>query len=395
VLEARESTRSRRDPCRHTGPARSETRDTLVARRLSFPGFVALVVILILGPAAWAEAPGAKKLIYYGWGIRDTEYVRHHWQEMEAMPFDGGGIMVAVDRQAWQRGFTSTANQLGWCAMGTRTFRIEEFSDAIADLRSARWSRFTDNFLPVMLSGADAAEGLDWFDDARWRTVASNFGVVARIAADGGVKGLIIDPEHYGFSLFSYAQQRKSVNRPFADYAEMARRRGREVMSAIAGPFPNVVLLSLFGYSLPLSELRRAASLEKIDYGLLPAFYDGLLDAMPPSAYLVDGYELAYPFKQRKQFLDGYSRIQEAVKLSGTPERYRARVRGGFGVMLDYQGRANYFTPEELQAALKHALEISDQYVWLYSNGPRFFPPSAITPPYIAALSAARQESGR
>jgi hypothetical protein len=50
----------------------------------------------------WAQASGAKKLIYYGWGIRDTQYICEHWHEMEQMPFDGTGIIVAIDRQGWQ-----------------------------------------------------------------------------------------------------------------------------------------------------------------------------------------------------------------------------------------------------------------------------------------------------
>jgi len=34
-------------------------------------------------------------------------------------------------------------------------------------------------------------------------------------------------------------------------------------------------------------------------------FYDGLLEAMPAGARLIDGYEFAYPFKERRQFLKG------------------------------------------------------------------------------------------
>ena len=181
----------------------------------------------------WAQASGAKKLIYYGWGIRDTQYIREHWHEMEQMPFDGTGIIVAVDRQGWQQGRQATDNQLGWQVMGKRSFRIEEFHEAIADLKAAKWRTFTDNFLPVVLSSGYAAQ-LNWFDDERWRIVVNNFGVVAQIAASGGLKGLILDPEHYNYALFRYADQRQQVDRPFADYVGIARQRGREVMAAVA-----------------------------------------------------------------------------------------------------------------------------------------------------------------
>ena len=49
----------------------------------------------------WAQASGAKKLLYDGWGMRDTQYIREHWHEMEKMPFDGTGIIVAIDRHGW------------------------------------------------------------------------------------------------------------------------------------------------------------------------------------------------------------------------------------------------------------------------------------------------------
>jgi hypothetical protein len=145
---------------------------------------------------AWAQAPGAKKLIYYGWGIRDTQYIREHWHEMEQIPFDGTGMIVAIDRQGWQQGRQATDNQLGWQVMGKRLFQIEAFREAITDLKAAKWRAFTDNFLPVALSSGYTAQ-LNWFDDERWRVIVNNFGVVAQIAAEGGVKGLIIDPLNY------------------------------------------------------------------------------------------------------------------------------------------------------------------------------------------------------
>jgi hypothetical protein len=116
-------------------------------------GFVALLQWCVLCFAlwcapTWAQAPGAKKLIYYGWGIRDTQYICKHWREMEQMPFDGTGIIVAIDRQGCQQGRQATDNQLGWQVMGKRLFQIDAFREAIADLKAAKWHAFTDNCLP-------------------------------------------------------------------------------------------------------------------------------------------------------------------------------------------------------------------------------------------------------
>jgi hypothetical protein len=345
---------------------------------------------------AWAGESSAKKLIYYGWGIRDTQYIRDHWQDMEQMPFDGVGIVVVVDRHARQQGKHDTTNQLGWQLMGKRAFQVEEFREAIADLKAAKWRTFTDNFLPAILSPAQSATGLNWFDDERWRIVAQNFGVLARIAAEGGAKGLLFDPEDYNYALFKYLDQRQQVDKPFEDYAQVARQRGRQVMTAIAAHIPQAILLSLYGYTLPMSELRRGGSLNEARYGLLPAFYDGLLEAMPSGARLIDGYESAYGFKERRQFLEGYREVhQQAVTLSAVPELYRKQVKAGFGLWLDNGGKPGYFKPMEFQRAVSFALEISDEYVWIYSHGPRFFPRSGVDSSFIDAIAAAHRESKR
>lgn len=57
------------------------------------PAFPVVILFLISAIPPRAEAQtGGKKLIYYGWGMPDTTYVRDHWSEMERMPFDGTGI---------------------------------------------------------------------------------------------------------------------------------------------------------------------------------------------------------------------------------------------------------------------------------------------------------------
>jgi hypothetical protein len=354
------------------------------------------VVCLALWLApAWGQGSGVKKLIYYGWGIRDTQYIRDHSQEMEKMPFDGTGIIVAIDRQAWQQGKHSTENQLGWQVMGRKAFRIEEFRDAIADLKAVRWRTFTDNFLPAALSSV-YAQGLNWFDDERWRLIVNNFKVLVQIAEEGKIRGFILDPEDYNNALFSYSSQQQYVDRPFEEYFQMVRQRGRQVMGAIAERMPNAALLVLYGYTLPLRELQRSSRRQEQRYPLLAAFYDGLLEAMPSGGQFIDGYEFAYGFKEPRQFLDSYRQIRhDALAVSTVPDRYREKVRAAFGLWLDYDKRPNYFTPEEFRRAVSQALEVSDGYVWIYSHGPRFFPLSGVDSSFLDAIAAARRSLRR
>jgi hypothetical protein len=171
----------------------------------------------------------------------------------------------------------------------------------------------------------------------------------------------------------------------------MARQRGREMMAAVVAHMPEHILLTLYGYTLPLREHRGEIKPRDVRYTLLPPFYDGMLETMPSKGLFVDGYESAYAFKQRQKFLDGYRQVREgAVAVSAVPELYRQKVRAGFGVWLDYSQKPDYFTPEEFQRALRYAPEISDEYVWLYTHGPRFFPPVDIRPSYIEAIAGAR-----
>lgn len=336
-------------------------------------------------PVTPAPESKGKKLIYHGWGSPDTLYIREHWSQMEKMPFDGVSIVVPVDHRAWQKGKRHTGNQLAWQIMGKRAFRVEDFRDAIADLKTAKWRTFTDNFLPVILSAEQSTIGLNWFDDARWRIVTNNFDVLSRIAAQGGIKGLIFDPEHYRYDLFNYNAQRRQVDKPIDEYKKTARRRGREVGKAIAGPLPRVVILSLYSYTYPLIH-----GLPKTPYNLLPAFYDGLLEALPSGGTLVDGFEPAYAFKEARQFAAAQRQIHEAVKISEVPDQYRAKVKAAFGLWIDYRKNPHYFTPEAFRQAVSGALEKSDGYVWIYSEGVRFFPPAGLGEPYVKALAAAR-----
>ena len=90
----------------------------------------------------------------------------------------------------------------------------------------------------------------------------------------------------------------------------------------------------------------------------------------------------------------------------------RPRCRGltsvtcvvGFGIWVDFFGSQsfttgwsatdvlnNYFTPEEFEFAVRHALEHSDRYVWIYSEHLNWWRGHNIHPDYLTALTRARQ----
>jgi hypothetical protein len=50
----------------------------------------------------------------------------------------------------------------------------------------------------------------------------------------------------------------------------------------------------------------------------------------------------------------------------------------------------NHFTPEAFTASVRLALKTSDQYVWIYTEQPRWWTREKLPQAYIDALKAAR-----
>ena len=83
---------------------------------------------------------------------------------------------------------------------------------------------------------------------------------------------------------------------------------------------------------------------------------------------------------------------------------YRRRVSAGFGLWLDYDWRKtgwdvddpskNYFSPESFEASVRVALGRSDEFVWIYSETPRWWSPMGgpvkLPEAYDAAIRRAR-----
>ncbi len=316
----------------------------------------AWLALIALTPAG----AGEKRLIYYGWGAPDTSYVAAHRRDLDDAPFDGTGIVIAIDRSAWRGGETGTENQLGWHVFGARAWRPTDFAEAVADLQAGEGHRPRDDFLAVAISSHGQDDGFSWFDDARWKVVLRNWAVLVSLARAGGCRGLLLDPEHYGASFFNHAWMRRRADADLPSYLAQVRRRGRELMRVTRDIFPDLTLFLLFGHSITAHDR---------SYDLYPAFLDGMLEAAPPALRIVDGYEPAYGFRTAAEFAAARLEIGSAgTRLSTVPELYRRHVEAGFGLWLDH------FSPAGFAEALAHALAASDGYVWVYSQAPGRFP---------------------
>ncbi len=225
---------------------------------------------------------------------------------------------------------------------------------------------------------------VDWFDDPAWGVVLHNFTVAAQIAKQGGCKGFMFDVEQYNDQLFDYGKQKHHDKKSFAEYRAQVRQRGQEWVRAVNGPYPDIVLLLPFVYSITGGAAKDRAG---ASYGLLADFVDGMLDAAAPQTRIVDAWEGAYRYKKKEQFEKAYKSIKEGLAaLAADPEKYRRRIEAGFGIWMDCDWRSvgwrtddfskNHFTPAEFENSLRAALEVSDEYVWVYTEQPNGGPTS-------------------
>jgi hypothetical protein len=342
--------------------------------------------------ASTGTIAGEKKLIEWGWDQPNTAYLREHIREMEQAPFDG--VVLAVEgREADGKRIDFT-----WQGFGKRAFAREQFEQAVADLKATEFRKFTDNFLRFNVTPGD----VDWFDDEGWKSIFANSRLIAEIAREGRLAGLLFDLEQYNTRLFDYPKQPRRDERSFDAYAKQIRKRGAEVMRAINAGDPELTLLLPVATSNPFNYGR--GRMDQVDYGLLPAFVDGLLEAATSATVFVDGLEMAYPVKERSRFGKLREIVRNAREASFVPELYDRRMTIGFGLWMDHNWRKregwfpaepakNYFSPAELRAALRHALDLSDRYVWLYSEQINWWTGKGLTPEYVNAVREAKEYS--
>ncbi|OAI55979.1 hypothetical protein AYO47_02350, partial [Planctomyces sp. SCGC AG-212-M04] len=325
-----------------------------------------------------------KKLIEWGWDEPDTAFMRTNIEKMEQFPFDGLVFHAKTDKGA----------NLAWEVWGDKRFSEVDFRQAVDDLKATKFNRFTDRFLRVNVTPGK----VDWFDDEAWASVLNNFGVAARVAKEGGCKGFMFDTEQYdgAVTLFDYRQQK---GKTFAECQAKVRQRGQEWIKAVNKEFADITILLTFGYEMSFRGDEKPGDRSTAQYGLLADFLDGVLEGCAKETVLVDAWEFSYPYKEREQFQKAYETItKKALEQTGVREKYASQVKAGFGLWMDHRRKEwdvadfskNYFSPAEFETAVRSAMEISDEYVWIYTERPRWWTNEMLPPAYVKAVTKAR-----
>ena len=131
-----------------------------------------------------------------------------------------------------------------------------------------------------------------------------------------------------------------------------------------------------------------------------------MIEAARGKTRIVDGYESSYGYKTRGSLAAAYEAItQKAALLMADQAAYRRVVSPGFGLWLDRDWRkqgwntekpeTNYFSPEAFGTALGEALRRTDEYVWIYTETPRWWnregKAEKLPEAYVRAIRQARE----
>ena len=117
--------------------------------------------------------------------------------------------------------------------------------DALANSDS---SSMPDNYLLLKANPGN----VDWLDQQGWNAIVEHYSIAAGYAKRGRLKGLLLDFEPYTepYRQFQYSAQANAETQTFDRYKSAARQRGREVMVAIRGQFPDAEIYTFFSAQL-------------------------------------------------------------------------------------------------------------------------------------------------
>ena len=331
-----------------------------------------LAAALAASAVSRADTP-RKKCIAFGWEFRfiTPQQMLANAEKFKDTAIDGVGIYLMATNRAGQAicsaGFTSGPE-----------WDIEAFEDQIPALRKlAETDHFRDSFLKCF----DAPrKRIAWQDDAAWARIARNMGVVGRLSRLTGIRGINSDPEDYHRQ---DQYRRVDGEPPYDELTTIARRRGREVFGPLFREQPEARVLFYWFLTSEKSYFEtpdpRAAAREKGD--LWPAFADGILDALPPTARIIDGDEHAYSsdYAQRGFHVSACNQRLFAPLLLSPENRakHALQVQTSFGLYLDMyvnDGGAWYFGPvngsrvEHFRRNYSDAFKLADEYVWLWGE---------------------------
>ena len=295
-----------------------------------------------------------------------------------------------------------------------------EFAAEIAAFRAVPdWGRLTDNFLwssMAVWQDGGPSRCQDWFRDDDWEILLDNIALQTRVARECGFRGILLDTEQYvghhargtwhlPFNYAVYVEEsdrRPSAAPPrrFDEVTAQVRRRGEQYGRTVSRLFPGVRLFVIPGlYEL----VPRDANLQECEYGLYPAFLDGLMSGLDRDAMVIGGNEMTYDKTRHRDLARIRHRYDQAVKqLCSLLATRRPQVTFAAGIWADAGGswsdvdvEQNARPPQEHRLAVRNAFQVSGEYAWLYGEKSFFLrsAPTRLMREYFQANREARPSS--
>jgi hypothetical protein len=317
-----------------------------------------------------------KKVIHLGWEQPSPKILKENFQHMElTSPFDG--IVIGLRDTVNGHAITDAT------VFGSVAFKKEWLFKSLTDIKSCNFKKFKSNFLRIYTTPGN----IRWDDDVSWQRVVKNFGVMAWFAKSAGLKGFCYDPESYLAKQFSWSPSSKLT---FTQTQALAKLRGKQIMNEVAKEFPEIVFWGLFMYSYgrPSLNSKNIQEVMQTDqYGLYTEFINGMLEALPLKAKMVEGNEEGYYAKTDLNLYSLYhdSRVKALKQIPASSHiKFKNQYSVGFGLYVDmytndkgdryYHGELpNRSRLDRFRDRLATAVELADEYVWVYNEKYRWW----------------------
>jgi hypothetical protein len=243
-------------------------------------------------------------------------------------------------------------------------------------LNQLKESNYTENFLQIY---SQMSEGWSWFSDADWNHTEAKLSGFVKAAKEGGLAGLMFDPEPYGFSPWRYDEEYYQ-GKTLEEVSQVVRERGKRFMEIIQNELPDAKILSL----MLMSPIVQGWD----NYTMLKPFFEGMLEAALPTIQFIDGNEMSYYFLKAEDFDWGAQEVRKhhSALDPNLAAKYQTQVKVGNAVFVD--GLLNlwrsprfigyYFASDAERLSLiqhntYHALRTADEYVWIYNENINYY----------------------
>ena len=329
-----------------------------------------------------SEKTEGKKVLGLCWGFSaaSPSVCLKHADRFADAGFDGQLMQVLT----WKGGKRLEMHFNIW----DTEWRYDDYRQEIPVLKKLTAHRaFRETFLSSLT--APSKRRIDWNgDDEIWSRTAANLRTAARIAREGGCRGLWMDTEDYRKKL---QFKRVPGEMPLDELRRTVRTRAAQLFKGAFEEYPDMTLFSLWFLSLspnwyasPYGD-RDEHAIADGESDLWPAFVNGILDVLPESAWLVDGNENYWCDADKNSFCRDRLWIKRGLRELVAPEnkaKYDRQMQVSTGLYLDmYVNGTNtvWRFPEKDGSRLEtfhrnyvQAIDAVDEYVWLYGEKLQF-----------------------